>query len=65
MSKAVSVDSQELQYKAQAQNHLAEARRILRQLAADRQREGRRRQERRQTSRPSILSEVKAILEHA
>jgi hypothetical protein len=65
MNKTVSVSSQELQYKAQAQSYLVEARRILRRLAADRQREDRRRQVRRQPSRPSILSEVKAILQRA
>jgi hypothetical protein len=60
MNKAVSTESQETQYKAQAQGYLVEARRILRQLAADRQREVRRRAE-----RSDILSEVKAILQHA
>ena len=65
MNKTVSVSSQELQYKAQAQSYLVEARRILRRLAADRQREERRRQVRRQASRPSILSEVRAILQRA
>ena len=70
MNKTVSVSSQELQYKAQAQSYLVEARRILRRLAADRQREERRRQVRRRqarrpASRPSILSEVKAILQRA
>jgi hypothetical protein len=65
MNKTVSASSQELQYKAQAQSYLVEARRILRRLAADRQREERRRQVRRPASRPSILSEVKAILQRA
>jgi hypothetical protein len=64
MNKTATI-SQESQYKAQAQSHLVEARRILRQLAADRQREERRRQEFRRVVRPSILSEVKAILQHA
>lgn len=60
MSRAATVSSQEAQYKAQAQSHLAETQRILRQLAAERRRE-----ERRRTERPNIVSEVKAILEGA
>jgi hypothetical protein len=60
MNKAVSVASQEIQYKALAHSHLLEARRILRQLAADRRRE-----ERRRVERPNILAEIKAILQHA
>ena len=57
MNKAATLTSQDAQYKAQAQGYLAEARRILRQLAAERERE-----ERRRTERPSLVSEVKAIL---
>jgi hypothetical protein len=60
MSKAVPTASEETQYKTQAKGYLVEARRILRRLATDRQREVRRRAE-----RPNILSEVKAILQHA
>ena len=61
MSKAAAFTTeQDAQYKAQAQVHLTEARRILRQLAAERQRE-----ERRRIERPSLLTEVKAILQGA
>jgi hypothetical protein len=59
MKKTVSTANQETQYQAQARGYLVEARRILRQLAADRQREVRRRAE-----RSNILTEVKAILQH-
>ncbi len=65
MSKAATLTTQEAQYKTQAQGYLTEARRILRQLAADRQREERRRQERQREKPSNILSEVKAILQHA
>ena len=59
MSKAATLtNNQDAQYKAQAQGYLNEARRILRQLAAERQRE-----ERQRTPRPSLVSEVKAILQ--
>lgn len=54
------MSSQEARYKARAQSYLSETRRILRQLAAERRRE-----ERRRTERPNIVSEVKAILEGA
>lgn len=61
MSKAALLtNNQDAQYKAQAQGYLNEARRILRQLAAERQRE-----ERQRTARPSLVSEVKAILQGA
>jgi hypothetical protein len=60
MGKTAALTSQDAQYKAQAQSHLTEALRILRQLSAERQRE-----ERRRVDRPSLLSEVKAILHGA
>lgn len=62
MNKAASLTSQESEYKAKAQGYLAEAQRILRHLAADRQREERRRKNRPREKYPNILSEVKAIL---
>ena len=58
MNKATTLTSQDLQYKAQAQSYLTEARLNLRHLAAERQREQRRR-----IKRPSLVSEVKAILQ--
>jgi phage-related minor tail protein len=57
MSKATGLESQDAHYKAQALSHLAEIRRIIRQLSADRRRE-----ERRRVGQASILSEVKIIL---
>ncbi len=60
MSKAATLSSRDAQYKAQAQSYLAQARRILRSLSAERQRE-----ERRRTERPNIVSEIKAILQGA
>lgn len=57
MSKATALESQDAHYQAQALGHLVEVRRIIRQLAADRRRE-----ERRRAGQPSILSEVKTIL---
>ena|GEM_PF-2375714 len=62
MNKAVPLTSQESEYKAKALGYLAEAQRILRHLAADRQREERRRKNRPREKYPNILSEVKAIL---
>ena len=58
MNRTMTLTSQESLHKAHAESYLAEARRILRQLASERRRE-----ERRRTSRPDILAEVKAILE--
>jgi hypothetical protein len=57
MSKAVSVASQEMQYKARAEHYLAETQKILRQLATERQQTARR-------SKPqsSLLEQVKEIL---
>jgi thermostable 8-oxoguanine DNA glycosylase len=60
MSKAATLTNHEARYKALAQSYLAEARRALRQLAAERQRE-----ERRRVERPSLVTEVKAILRGA
>lgn len=57
MSKALALTSQDAQHKAQALEHLAGARRILRQLSAERRRE-----ERHRAGQSSILSEVKIIL---
>ena len=57
MSKAAVLNNADEHYKAQARSYLAEAQRILRQLAVERRRE-----ERRDTE-PQILREVKAILQ--
>ena len=58
MSKAAVASNAEEQQKAQARSYLSEAQRIVRQLAADRRRE-----ERRRSGRANIVSEVKAILQ--
>lgn len=58
MSKAAALSSpQDAQYKAQAEHYLAETQKILRSLAAERQRAARR-------PRPqaSLLEQVKRIL---
>ena len=60
MNKATALNGHDAQYKTQAESYLAEAQRILRQLSAERRREERRREE-----RPSIVAEVKAILQGA
>ena len=60
MSKAATLSNQEAHYQALAQGYLVETQRILRQLAAERRREQRRR-----SARPSIVTEVKAILQGA
>ncbi len=60
MNKAVALTEQEARHKAQAESHLAEAQRVLRELGSER-----RRHERRNGVRPSIVSEVKAILQGA
>jgi hypothetical protein len=62
VNKTAALTSQESESKAKAQSYLAEAQRILRHLAADRQREERRRKNRPREKYPNILSEVKAIL---
>ena len=56
MSKAATLSNAEEQHKAQAKSYLSEAQRIVRQLAADRKRE-----ERRRSEPAKIVSEVKAI----
>jgi hypothetical protein len=60
MSKAATLSDQEAHYKVQALSYLAQARRILRQLSVERQR-----QERRNAQHSNIVSEVKAILHRA
>ncbi len=60
MNKAATLSAQDAQHKAQAEHYLAESQRILRELAAERRRAGRRR-----TSPPSIVAQVKAILQGA
>lgn len=60
MSKVATLTNQEAREKARAQSYLVETQRILRQLAADRHREVRRRAE-----RPNVVAEVKAILQGA
>jgi hypothetical protein len=62
MSKAVTLTVQEASYKERAEYYLAETQKILRRLAADRQREERRRQDRPREKSSNILSEIKAIL---
>ena len=56
MSKVATPTSHEA-HKARAESYLAETQRILRQLAAERRREARRR-----ATRSNILIEVRAIL---
>jgi len=60
MNKAAALTDRDAQHKAQAESHLAEAQRVLKELAAER-----RRHERRNASRPNIVAEVKAILQGA
>ena len=57
MSKAATLNGQQAHYKARADHYLAETQKILRQLAAERQRAVRR-------PRPqsSLVEEVKEIL---
>ena len=57
MSKVATLTSHEAHDKARAESYLAETQRILRQLAAERRREARRR-----ATRSNILIEVRAIL---
>ena len=58
MSKAATVNGHEARYKAQAEHYLAETQKILRRLAAERQK-GAAQRRRRQAS---FLDEVKEIL---
>jgi hypothetical protein len=60
MNKVGTLTSVEEREKVRAQSYLAETQRILRRLAAERRRE-----ERRRAPRPSIVAEVKAILQRA
>jgi hypothetical protein len=60
MSKTAALTEREAQHKARAHAYLAETQRILRQLAADRRRE-----ERRRPVATSITAEVRAILQGA
>jgi hypothetical protein len=60
MNKVATLTSTEEREKARAQSYLVETQRILRQLAADRRRE-----ERRRAQRPNIVAEVRAILQGA
>ena len=57
MSKAAALTIQEAGHKARAEHYLAETQKILRQLAAERQRNARRPQ-----PQPSLVEQVKAIL---
>ncbi len=57
MNRTEVLSSEEAQHKARAEGYLAEARRILRSLAAERRREANR-----PAPRSSLLSEVKSIL---
>jgi hypothetical protein len=60
MNKAAALTGRDAQHKAQAESHLAEAQRVLKELAAER-----RRHERRNAPRPNLVAEVKAILQGA
>ena len=60
MSKVATLTRHEAHDKARAESYLAETQRILRQLAAERRRE-----ERRRAQRPNIIAEVRAILQGA
>ena len=57
MNKAAALTQQEAHYKTRAEHYLAEAQKILRQLANERQREARRRR-----TEPNIVEQVKTIL---
>lgn len=57
MSKAAALTSQEAHYKSQAEHYLAETKKILRQLAGERQRETRR-----SRPQPKLVDEVREIL---
>jgi hypothetical protein len=61
MNKAAALTDQEAHYKAQAERYLADAQRILRDLAAERRRDKRRRS----SVQTNILKEVKEILRAA
>lgn len=60
MNKTTALTASEAQHKAHAEGYLEEAQRILRGLAAER-----RRAKRRRVARPSITTEVRAILQGA
>ena len=57
MSKAATLTGQEAHYKARAEHYLAETKKILRQLATERQRVARRAR-----PQPSLVEQVKEIL---
>ena len=57
MSKAATLNGQEAHYKARAEHFLAETQKILRQLAAERQRAARRQQ-----PQSNLVEQVKEIL---
>ncbi|MBI2946150.1 MAG: hypothetical protein HYY23_00770 [Verrucomicrobia bacterium] len=58
MSRTATLSDQEAHYKARAEYYLAETQKILRQLAAERQRAA----TRRSRPQPRLLEEVKGIL---
>jgi thermostable 8-oxoguanine DNA glycosylase len=60
MNKTAVLSPREARYKAQAEHYLAETRRILRELAAERERD-----KARHVNRSNIVEEVKAILRGA
>jgi len=60
MNKSESLPAREAQHKANAEHCLAEAQRVLRELALERQRA-----ERRHNGRVGILKEVQSILRGA
>lgn len=60
MNKTAVLSPREARYKAQAERYLAETRRILRELAAERERD-----KARHVNRSNIVEEVKAILRGA
>ena len=57
MSKAAALSKEEAYYKAKAEHYLAESRKILKRLEAERKKDARRKK-----PQTNILEEVKAIL---
>ena len=57
MNKALTLTDQEARYKERAEHYLAQAQKILRQLASERHREARHHR-----SQPNIVEQVKTIL---
>ena len=60
MNKTATLTASEAHHKALADGYLADAQRILRELATER-----RRTERRRVTRPSLTAEVRVILQRS